>query len=241
MNFLNPLPEIYFAEPLPKGVNPRPAFYKEVFWIFLKNLDNRLKLFKHRLNIEFTTAEVKKSVMKYASIYQYNVHISNLEKLSEISRIGLLDIVYSAFKNIGTEYQWDIDVIEDAYQKSLNEINAPVEYTTNQKINKIRKSKAHLLLTLKAYTLTFNACIKSGNGTTETFKLLETNEGNFSWVKMFKEFGWYDNDRFGLKFLKGDLWLVINLETEKIEELINPKYHTQSQIDSFIKQLKTIK
>ena len=50
MNFVNPYIEIYFRPDTLRVDNNIP-FYKEVSWTFLKNIENRLKLFQHRVNI----------------------------------------------------------------------------------------------------------------------------------------------------------------------------------------------
>jgi len=239
MNFINPYTEIYFRPQSLKTENHLP-FYKEVIWIFLKNLDNKLKLFQHRLNIVFTDTEESRKTMKFGSIYEYRQRIEKpFNEIQESEkRRKLLEIVYQAFVQIGTENNWDLDVIENAYLKSINEIGV-FEYFTDNKISKNKQLSGQIKMDLKGNSLTFFALINEINSdTTRHFKLLETSEDNLSWHRMFKEFGWLDNQKFGLKLLSGELWIVLNFENGEVEEIKRPKKLELKKIEDVLNDLK---
>jgi hypothetical protein len=56
INFINPLLEIY-CRPEELRSKLSISFYREILWIFLKHLDNRLKMFQHRINIVFVDSD----------------------------------------------------------------------------------------------------------------------------------------------------------------------------------------
>lgn len=238
MNFINPYTEIYFRPQSLKTENYLP-FYKEVIWIFLKNLDNRLKLFQHRLNIVFTDTEDSKKITKFGSIYEYRQRIE--KPFNEIEeqekRRKLLEIIYRAFIEVGTENKWDLSVIENAYLKSINEIGV-FEYFSENKTSKNKKLSGQIKMVLKGNSLTFYALINEiSSDSTRLFKLLETSEDNLSWHRMFKEFGWFDNQKFGLKLLSGELWIVLNFENGEVEEIKRPKKLELKKIEDVLNDL----
>jgi len=239
MNFVNPYIEIYFRPETLRTRNNIP-FYKEVSWTFLKNVGNRLKLFQHRLNIVITDTEPLKKTMKFGSIYEYSLKLD--KSFNEIAdsekRRKLLDLIYDAFKLVGVENNWDISVIEDAYIKSLNQIDK-FEYLTEIKLNRNKQLSGQIKLTLEGNVLTFHVEVCHINkNTKEIFKLFELSEDNFSWNRMIKEFGWLDNVRFGLKLLSGDLWIMINVENGQVEEFKRPKKFDLKKIEDYLTELK---
>lgn len=239
MNFLNPFIEVYFYPEKLKAENIIP-FYKEVSWIYLKNIDNRLKLFQHRLNIEIIDAVPLRKTMKFGSIYRYTLMLDQpFNALSDVDkRRRLLDIVYEAFKVLGDENNWDLNVIEDAYQKSITQLDR-FEYYTESKLNRSKQISGQIELTLNGNWLSIHAIMYYLDANQkQKIKLFESSEDNLSWGKVFKEFGWYDNVRFGLKFLKGDLWIVINTESGNAEEIIKPKKFDLKKIEKYLEELK---
>ncbi len=239
MNIINPYTEIYFRPESLKTENHLP-FYKEVIWTFLKNLDNKLKLFQHRLNIVFIDTEDTKRTMKFGSIFEYRLRLERpFNKIEESEkRRQLLKIIYQAFIQVGTENKWDLNVIENAYLRSINEIGA-FEYLTDDRINKTKQLSGQIKMELRENLLTFYIVFKEiKNDTVKLCKLLETGEDNLSWRRMFKEFGWLDNQRFGLKFLTGDLWLIVNFETGQVEEFKRPKKFDLKKIEDYLFELK---
>jgi len=239
MNFINPYIEIYFRPDILRTKNSIP-FYKEVSWTFLKNIDKRLKLFQHRLNIVIVDTEPLQKTMKFGSVYEYYLKLDRpFNDIIDVEkRKMLLDIIYSAFKKLGTENNWDLNVIEDAYLKSLNQIDK-FEYSTETKLSKDKQLKGQLKLTLKENVLTFHVeVIHLTNSSKEIFKLFDTSEDNLSWDRMFKEFGWLDNKRFGLKFLTGDLWIVINIENGQVEVARRPKKFDLKKVEDYLTELK---
>lgn len=239
MNFVNPYIEIYFNSQTLKDENNIP-FYKEVCWTFLKNIDNRLKLFKNRLNIEISDNKPLKNTMKFGSIYRYTLKLDKSfnETVNSDKRRKLLDIIFEAFNTIGTENNWELEVIEDAYKKSLEQLDK-FEFITENKLNRSKNKSGQIELTLDGNWMSIHANIyQLGTNRNEKTKLLDTSEYNLSWNRMFKEFGWHDNSKFGLKFLKGDLWIVINTENGQVEELIKPNKFDSKEINTFLEELK---
>lgn len=239
MNFVNPYIAIYFR-PDTLRVNNNISFYKELSWTFLKNIENRLKLFQHRVNIVIVDSEPLKKTMKFGSIYEYNIKLEKpFNAIPEIEkRKKLLDIIYEAFKLLGAENNWDLNVIEDAYLKSFNQIDK-FEYLTENKLNRNKEFYGQLRLTLQGNVLTFHVEVNHlTKNITELFRLFEASEDNLSWNRMFKEFGWLDNVRFGLKFLAGDLWIVINVENGQVEEFKRPKKFDLKKIEDYLTELK---
>lgn len=239
MNFANPFIEVYFRPQTLKSENDIP-FYKEVCWIFLKNIDNRLKLYQHRINIEISETAPRNNTMKFGSIYGYILKLDKSfnETIDSERRRKFLDLIHDALNILGTENNWDLAVVEDAYKKSLGQLDK-FEYLTKKKMNRSKHKSGQIELTLKGNWLSFHVHIFNlETSQKEKIKLFDTSEDNLSWNRMFKEFGWYDNSRFGLKFLKGDLWIVINIENGQVEELINPNKFDLKKISKYLEELK---
>ncbi|WP_276371476.1 hypothetical protein [Chryseolinea sp. H1M3-3] len=236
MNFINPYVTIYADD---KAINQLP-FCTEVIWTFLKNIDNRLKLFQHRLNIYISESEEPKRISKFGSIYEYRTKLARpFHGISEFEkRNELLNLIFEAFDAVGREHKWAISVVRDAYSKSITQLGT-FEYLTESKLNRRKKLSGQLKLNLNGRTLIFNAEINHmDNNFRKSYELLLTDEYNFSWNRMFREFGWYDNQRFGLKFLSGDLWIVINTEDGQFEEILNPKKFDLKKIEKYLLDLK---
>jgi hypothetical protein len=109
MNFIHPYLEIYF-EPSELREEVEIPFYKEVAWIFLKNLDRRLKLLQHRLNINFTNDTPTREPWRFGSIFMYYIKLDKqfFNEAGELEkREKLLDIIYLAFSILGKAYEWD--------------------------------------------------------------------------------------------------------------------------------------
>lgn len=240
MNFINPYTTIYFDSVELRMLTNIP-FYKEIIWLFLKHLDNRLKLFRHRVNIHFTNTDQTIKTRQFGSIYDYYTKVDKeaFKTLDDLSRRKLLlNIIYQAFKELAECYDWDRSVIDLAYVSSLNE-DLHFNFETASKKNRKKFYTASIQFTLVGNTLVFYSLITN----TETkeikkVKLLETNEDYFSWEKRFKEYGWYDNERFGLKLLSGELWIVAHCITGEIQEIIRPNKKTSKEIHNLLARLK---
>jgi len=239
VNFVNPYIEVYFNPEKLKAENKIP-FYKEVCWIYLKNIDNRLKLFRHRINIELIDFVPVSKTMQFGSVYKYTLMPDQPFNAlgSADKRRKFLDVVYEAFKELGKENNWDLIVLEDAYQKSIPQLDK-FEYYTESKLNRSKQISGQLELTLDGNWLSFHAifCYLETNQK-QKIKLFDSSEDNLSWGRMFKEYGWYDHVRFGLQFLKGDLWIVINTESGNVEEIIRPNWFDLQKIEAYLEELK---
>lgn len=240
MNFIHPYLEIYF-KPTELREEVEIPFYKEVVWIFLKNLDSRLKLLQHRLNINFTNDTPTREFWQFGSIFMYDIKLDKqfFKDAGELEkREKLLDIIYLAFSILGKEYEWNQTAIEDAYIKSKPEINK-FEYYTEFKINRNKKYSGQLRLQLFGNELQIVAIIKNNHdGKCLNFNLLNTDEGNLSWYRRIKKFGWLDNNKFGLKFIDGDLWIVLDVENNVVKDIVKPKKSTLGKINELMVELK---
>lgn len=240
MNFLNPYIEIYIR---PKELTDkiRIPFYREVLWLFSKNLENGLKMFQHRVNIILTDSEEKKKNKKFASIYEHSVKIDyeKFEVLNDNSKKEfLLEIIYNGFMELATEFSWDKEVINRSYQKSKKE-NYQFIYHTDFKSNRNRKDKGRIAITLKDNLVTFYSEIyNSKRNELLSAELLTTEETNFSWWRKIKEYGWFDKLNFGLKLMDGEVWIVSNKDKAEVKEVYNPKNKDIQEIENFLKKLK---
>ena len=107
MNFTNPLISFYTED---KKLNEslRYPFLTEISWIFLMHLNNRLGMFKHRLNIYLTYESPSKRTLKLGSIFEYKATIKdNIDALDINSRKKVLEIIYEAFIGLAKEFGWD--------------------------------------------------------------------------------------------------------------------------------------
>lgn len=238
MNFINPYITIYF-EPKTLIELYKLPFEKEVIWIFLKNLNNRLKLSRYcRVNIYITNVEVLKPINKCGTVYEYTFHLIKPFETTSAGRLEFLEVLYEAFKNIGIQYNWDLEILKDTYIKSKLEVNK-FEYFSENKFNRKKNLMGNIFFTLNGNMLEVHAGIKNNSeNSINNISLFVTDEDNQSWFGLIREFGWYDNLRFGLKFLNGDLWIVVNSETLEIEKLIQPKKNGLNKIEEFLEQLE---
>ena len=239
MNFINPFISLYFR---PTKLYDRTyfPFENEIFWGFLKNLDNRLGLYRHRVNIVFVNDEVKAIPARYGSIFEYEKKFDKAwgELREQSKRKLLLDIVYEAFTAIGKKFDWDLDVIEDAYIKSITEVGQ-FKYVTASKNNRSKTLSGQIRLVLTGRELTISAIITDNkNDSEKIFRLLTTDEDTLSWEQRIRKFGWYDNQKFGLKFLSGDLWILINVDNGQIQEIKTPKKASIEKIEKYLIELK---
>ncbi|GEO07483.1 hypothetical protein AAE02nite_51470 [Adhaeribacter aerolatus] len=243
MHFINPYTDIYI-EVKDLQLKTTFPFYKEVIWTFLKYLNNQLGLFKHRVNINFVNSDQQTGTRKFGSIYEYRIKVDGsifLTKQEEEKRDFLLDIVYEAYCGLAKEHGWNIEAIDNAYQKAKRD-NKGFSFQSDYKLSRNKNYAGALLLVLDGNYLIIDCSIldKSSNSLFET-RLLETDEDNFSWWRRIKEYGWYDNNRFGLKFLSGDYWIVYNIQNQQIEEINNPKKQSIKEVEKFIKEIKPLR
>ena len=239
INFLNPYPSIYFN---PKELSSTLAipFNREIFWLFLKHLDNRLKMFNHRVNIVLTDKDDIPTNQKFASTYEHTLKIDAVmfqEKDDLEKKKMLLDIIYNAFSSLAKDYNWNNEIITDAYNKALKD-NYTFLYSTEYKISRNKKNKANINISLNNRIAIINTLITDvASNACKEIELLKTDEDNISWYRRVKEFGWLNKTRFGLKFMDGELWMVINIENNEREIIITPKKRSKEKIETVLKEL----
>jgi hypothetical protein len=242
MNFINPYTSIYVETKELQFYAAFP-FYREVIWTFLKHVNNKLGLFKHRVNITFVDSNQQSGTESYASIYNYKTKLEEgdfLTKTEEERRDILLNIVYRAFSVLAKEHGWNGEIIDRAYQKSKDE-NGIFGFQSAIKSSRSRNYTGALLFILEDRNLIIHCAIQDkSNNSFFKAKLLETDEDNFSWKRWIKEYGWYDNNRFGLKFLNGDYWIVYDIQNQTVEELINPNKNSIKEIENCKRELKSL-
>ena len=240
MNFLNPLITIYFR---PQELQEKLSisFYREILWLFSKNLQNGLKLFQSRVNIIIVDSESDIGVKKVGSVYEYH-HFESVEEFQELDEDGrkkrVLEIVFQAFMELASKFDWNKDVIKTAFDKSLQE-GCRFIYRTDYKLNRNKKDKARIAITLNKNLVTFYSEIHNEELQELTsLELLSTMQENFSWKGKIRDYGWLNKTRFGLKLMKGELWIVSDKDNSKLEEIMNPKKYKMADIVDFLVELK---
>ncbi|MCE7992990.1 MAG: hypothetical protein HEP71_13460 [Roseivirga sp.] len=240
MNFLNPLLEIYLSYPQVDKYEVMP-FYREVLWLFSKHLDNRLKMFKHRVNIEIEEAFSEPGNLHFGSIYTYQtrIDIEEFVNFSEQSkRKVILELVYAGLTSLANEHNWDQRCIDDAYEKSVED-NYRFVYRSDFKLSRNKKQKGRIRINLTEHLATFTSEIGRINDENLMAQvLLETDQVNFSWGKDIREFGWMDSNNFGLKLAKGQIWLTSNPELEEVSIRYVPKHSKLEHLESYLNNLK---
>ena len=240
MNFLNPYIEIYLRYP---NVNQHELvpFYREVLWLFSKNLNNRLRMFQHRVNIEIEDGYKVPGNFRFESIYVYrtSIDIETFKQLDELSqRKEILDLVYKGFISLANEFDWDKESITDAYNQSIGD-NCEFVYRTDFKISRNKKYKGRIRINLDERLTTFTAeLVNIQTDELRATQLLQTEQGNFAWWRSVREFGWIDSDHFGLKLMKGEIWITANTDTTEVSETIKPKKSSNKLLEGLLKQLK---
>lgn len=240
MNFLNPYIEIYLRYRNEDQHELMP-FYREVLWLFSKNLDNRLRMFQHRVNIEIEEGYDIPQNCKFDSIYSYqtSIDLTNFKKLDEHSkRKQILELVHSGFNSLAEEFNWDKEAIADAYKKSVEE-NYGFVYYTDYKLSRNRKFKGRIRIDLdKRLAIFTSELLGLKTGDLRTAELLQTAQGNFAWWRYIREFGWMDSENFGLKLKNGQVWITINTISGEVTGTINPKKSDYRSLEDFLKKLK---
>ncbi len=240
MNFLNPLLEIYVRYPDVKQDEVMP-FYREVLWLFSKHLNNRLKMFQHRVNIEIEDVFSRPKNFQFGSIYAYQtkIDINAFIELDELSkRKTILQLIYEGLTSLAKEHNWDQQCIEDAYKKSIAD-NYDFVYHTDYKSSRNKRHKGRIRINLENRTVKFSAEILDvKNNKSISIELLQTEQGNFAWWRSIKEFGWMDSNNFGLKFNNGQIWLTADTEKGEIQTNLKPKKDNEKQLLSFLRNLQ---
>ena len=240
MNFLNPLLEIYLRYPNVNQDDIMP-FYREVLWLISKHLNNRLKMFKHRVNIEIEEVHSNPRNFQFGSIYAYQTCIDieefvNLDELSK--RKTLLELIHTGLLSLATEHNWNKEIIDDAYNKSIKD-NYQFVYHTDFKLSRNKKQKGRIRINLNERLATFTSeIVNIDSNETSTQLLLETEQGNFAWWRSVKDFGWMDSNNFGLKLMKGEIWLTSNPDLDKTSVDFKPKKSKKVELESFLTQLQ---
>jgi len=240
MNF-NPYLTIYY----PDLKNEELSFDREIGWIFLKNLDNRLGLRQHRVNITIEDSNsVNYNRRFFKSIFEHFIGIDWKEfqsKDMQDKKIQLLKIIYNGFLSLAEEFDWDKEIIIDTYSKSLND-NYLFNYKTEPKMNRQKKIESYIKLDIHGSIAKISAIAMNKITNETTIKeLLITDEDNLSWWREIREYGWLDNSHFGLKLKKGEIWLTLNVETKEIKNIFKPKNKTLEQLETFMTELQTIR
>jgi hypothetical protein len=242
MNFINPYIEHYFhlRNSMYETIMP---FSTEVYWLFLKNLNNRLKLFQHRVNINFVDMDVATSAYRSASIYSFNARFDHqsVKALNDSDKNAwLLDTVFEAFNALADEFNWDKEAITNAYRKSISE-GLHFSYQTEVKQNRQKNKRGWLEMSLDRRILTIKVKIANKDSDQEiTFDLLRTNEDNVSWWREIGKFGWLDNVRFGLKLHGGEMWITCNVDTLERETIFKAKNYTRKELERSLLELQKL-
>ena len=124
----------------------------------------------------------------------------------------ILDLIQTATTQLSDEYQWNKEVFENAYNKTLGgNFKFRIEYPS--KLSKDRK-KSGVLVIEKTETITSAYVNVDINGIITTKKLFD--KKNSWWYDcvyyLARHNKWFDNNRFGIGFRKGkiDIWYSID-------------------------------
>ncbi|MEM7368949.1 MAG: hypothetical protein AAF587_10160 [Bacteroidota bacterium] len=240
MNFIHPYVEIY-TEPKELKKELGIGFYREVIWLFLKHLDNGLKLYQHRVNVRIHAEESAAETAQFASIFEYRlgVDVDAFKKKTEAQkRRALLELLRDAFVTLGEKYAWDLERIHHAYELSVKE-EFQFAYQSPAKRSRNRKYLGCILIELNEGIATFSAEFRSLNGAwVKKTELLQTDEGNGSWHRYFRKFGWINNAQFGLTLLHGQLRIITSIHHNEVEYLIEPGDMNRADIQEFLDELR---
>lgn len=148
------------------------------------------------------------SIVSIAPFFRHD-EFSSLDKPGKYKYI--LDLIQTATIQLSDEYQWDKEVFENAYKKTLDS-NFEFKIVYPAKQSKDRK-KSGVFFISKTETITSAYVDISIDGLTTTKKLFEKkNSYWYDCVYYLARYNkWFDNDRFGLYFAKGkiDIWYSI--------------------------------
>ncbi len=218
-------------------------FSTEVAWIFLKNLDNKLPKEVQRVNILFTTEREHQKTLKLGKVYEYyhslNTSIPESTDTSA-SRQHFLEILSTAFSMLGNEFGWDLEAIHLAISRTEKQLQG-FEYVSGYRTNSNKEFTARLKLTLSQQKLLVKAVVTGvEDNLSKEYNLLICNEKHFSWHQSIKEFGWYDEQHFGLKFFQGDLWIVVNIHSGHVQEIMKDRPRKRKKMELFLRDLKSL-
>jgi len=198
-------------------------------------------MFKHRVNLNIEDLCDCPSNFRFGSIYEYNTNldIEHFKQLDEQSkREKILQLLYSAFISLANEFDWDKELINDAYTKSIQD-KFQFVYYTDFKVNRNKKYQGRIRINLVETIVKFTAeVLDLETKDLREKELLQTEEWNFSWWRSIREFAWIDSENFGLKMMKGEAWITTNIITNEVREIFNPKKRDLNQLENFIAQLK---
>lgn len=239
MNFLNPYFSIYFDDPVHKKQYPLP-YVTELSWIFLRNLENSLPEEVQRVNILLTTEREHGRTLKLNKVYEYyhSLNILDIESQDTIeNRLKFLSIMSTAFLKLGKEFGWDLKAIKLAVKRTEKQPSG-FEYISGYRTSSSKQFTGRLRLNLNVDKLLIRTIITNlTDNSDKEFNLLICNEKHFSWNQSVREFGWYDEQHFGLKFHKGDIWILVNIENGTINHLIKPRPRKQKNYEKFLEEL----
>ncbi len=198
-------------------------------------------MFRHRVNIEIEDGYEEPRNFGFESIYAYrtSIDIESFKQLDELSqRKKLLELVYKGFISLANEFGWDTDAIADAYNQSIED-NYEFDYRTDSKLSRNKKFKGCIRITLTGRLTTFTSeLLNIQTEELQSTQLLQTEQGNFAWWRSIREFGWMDSDNFGLKLMKGEVWITANTHSAELRETFKPKKSSKKLLKGFLKQLK---
>ncbi|NQZ78854.1 MAG: hypothetical protein HRT61_22470 [Ekhidna sp.] len=198
-------------------------------------------MFQHRVNIEIKDGYEEPRNFQFESIYAYrtSIDIESFKQLDELSqRKEILELVHKGFISLANEFGWDTNAIADAYNKSIKD-NYEFVYRTDSKLSRNKKYKGSIRINLTGRLTTFTSeLLNIQTEELQTTQLLQTEQGNFAWWRSIREFGWMDSDNFGLKLMKGEVWITSNTHSFELTETFKPKKNSNKLLEGFLKELK---
>ena len=215
-----PFSDITLYTPTPYAVGT-PEYLEEISLInfvsdlYVQNMNGYKPPKTSRITIQPAYHDIWNRTWKNGSIVAIAPFFSH-DEFSSFEKPGkckyILDVIQTATIQLSEEYQWDREVFEIAYKKTLDSnFIFRIEYPTKQ--SKDRKKRGSFVIT-KTESITSAYVDININGTIKTKKLFDKkNSWWYDCVYYLARYNkWFDNDKFGVGFGKGkiDIWYSID-------------------------------
>jgi len=223
-----PFSDITIYSPTPYTVGT-PEYWEEISLInfvsdlYVQNMNGYKPPKTSRITIQPAFYGIWNRTWKNGSIVAIAPFFSH-EEFSSFDKSGkykyILELIQTATIQLSNEYQWNTQVFENAYKRTLEtNFNFRIEYPTKQ--SKDRKKSGTVVIT-KTETITSVHVDININGTITTKNLF--NKKNSWWYDcvyyLARHNKWFDNYRFGIAFGKGkiDVWYSLDKNVVELYE-----------------------
>lgn len=164
------------------------------------------------------------SIVAIAPFFSHG-EFSSLNKIDKYKYI--LDLIQTATIQLSSEYEWDKEVFENAYQKTLDSnFVFKIEYPAKQSKDRKKSGVFYIIKTEKVTSAYVDIKIA---GLTITKMLFEKkNSFWYDCVYYLARYNkWFDNDKFGIGFGKGKIDIWYSIDKNNVELYDNEKLVTE--------------